>query len=107
MSNTISAILPVLQDSANMIGRELVGFIPACFKNASAARAGYNQTINYPIVPALSAAAVAPANVAPAGTDVTQGAGTITMDNLRKVSWNWTGEERRALSNGDIAPYQD
>jgi hypothetical protein len=107
MSNTISAILPILQDRANTVGRELVGFIPACYKNASAQRAGYNQVINYPIVPALAAAAVAPAATAPAGTDITQAAGSIVMDNLRKVSWNWTGEERRALNNGDIAPYSD
>ena len=107
MANTLTAIIPTLQDAANIVGRELVGFIPACYKNASAARAGYNQTINYPIVPTLSAAAVTPAATAPAGTDITQAAGTIVMDNLRKVSWNWTGEERRALENGDIAPYQD
>lgn len=107
MSNTLTAIIPTLQDSANTVGRELVGFIPACYKNISAARAGYNQTVNYPIVPTLAAAAVTPAATAPAGTDITQGAGSIVMDNLRKVSWNWTGEERRALMNGDIAPYQD
>ncbi len=107
MANTLTAIIPTLQDSANMIGRELTGFIPACYKNTSATRAGYNQTINYPIVPTLSAAAVTPAATAPAGTDIIQDAGTIIMDNLRKVSWNWTGEEGRALMNGDIAPYQD
>jgi hypothetical protein len=107
MANTLTAIIPVLQDSANMIGRELVGFIPACYKNISASRAGYNQTVNYPIVPTLAAGAVTPAATAPAGTDITQQAGSIVMDNLRKVSWNWTGEERRALNNGAIAPYQD
>jgi hypothetical protein len=107
MANTLTAIIPTLQDSANMIGRELVGFIPASYKNTSASRAGFNQTINYPIVPTLTAAAVAPAATPPAGTDIVQGAGSITMNNLRKVSWNWTGEERRALENGDIAPYQN
>lgn len=107
MANTLTAIIPTLQDAANVVGRELVGFIPACFKNSSASRAGYNQTVNYPIVPSLSAAAVTPTNVSASGTDITQQAGSIVMDNLRKVSWNWTGEERRALSNGDIAPYQD
>src|SRR6185436_20484512 len=107
MANTLTAIIPTLQESANTIGRELVGFIPACYKNVRATRAGFNQTLNYPIVPTLSAAAVTPAATPPAGTDITQQAGTIVMDNLRKVSWNWTGEERHALQNGDIAPYQD
>ena len=107
MTNNLNAIIPILQDSANMIARELVGFIPGSFKNTSAARAGWNQTVNYPVVPALAAQNVVPANVPPAGTDITQGAGAIVMSNLRKVSWNWVGEERRALENGDIAPYQD
>ena len=29
------------------------------------------------------------------------------MTNLKKVSWNWTGEEARALNAGDIGPYAD
>ena len=107
MANNFSAILPILQDAANQVGRELTGFIPASYRNTSAARAGHNQVVNYPIVPALSAGAVTPAATAPAGADITPTAGTITMNNLRKVSWNWTGEEMRSLENGDIGPYRD
>lgn len=107
MSNTLTAILPILQDAAKIVGREQVGFITACYRNISAARAGLNQTVNYPIVPALSDAAVAPAATSPAGTDIVQDAGAISMDTLRKVSWNWTGEEQRALENGDKSPFAD
>src|SRR6185369_16704656 len=107
MSNTFTAILPVLQEAANIVGREQVGFIPACFKNTSASRAGLNQTINYPIMPVMASANVTPAATSPAGTDLTPTAGTITMNTLKKVSWNWTGEEARAMANGDIAPYRD
>lgn len=107
MANTLTAIIPTLQRSANMVGRELTGFIAASFRNASAAQAALNQTVNYPIVPTLSAASVTPAATPPAGADIVQEAGSIVMNNLRKVSWNWTGEERRALMNGDIAPYED
>jgi hypothetical protein len=32
---------------------------------------------------------------------------SVTMDNLRKVSWNWTGEEQRSLEGGDKAPFAD
>jgi len=107
MANNFSAILPILQDQANIVGREQVGFIPACFKNTSASRAGLNQTVNYPIVPALATASVAPAATAPAGTDIVTTAGSIVMDQIKKVSWNWTGEETVAVMNGDIGPYQD
>jgi hypothetical protein len=107
MANTITAIIPTLQTSANKVAREGAGFVQACYKNVDATRAGYNQTLNYPIVPALTAAAVTPTNVSSSGTDIVQEAGTIVMDNLRKVSWNWTGEQTRALMNGDIAPFKD
>src|SRR5215831_2621498 len=107
MANTLTAILPVLQDAANTVARELVGFIPAVYRNVSANRAGYNQTINYPVVPAFATSSVTPAATPPAGTDVIQGAGSIVMNQLRKTSWNFTGEEQRGLMNGDIAPYND
>jgi len=107
MSNTFTAILPILQDAANKVGREQVGFIPASYRNVSAARAGLNQVVNYPIVPTLTAGSVTPAATSPAGTDLVVGAGILKMDTLQRTSWNWTGEERVALQNGDIGPYRD
>jgi hypothetical protein len=107
MANTISAILPILQDAATVVGREQVGMIPAVFKNTSVARAGLNQTVNYPIVPTLSSASVTPAATSSAGTDMTIAAGSMSMSNLKKVSWNFTGEQEAALQNGDIGPMSD
>lgn len=107
MANVFSAILPTLQRAANKVGREMTGLVPAAYRNIEAAQAAHNQTVNYPIVPAGSVSSVTPAATAPAGTDITPTAGTITMSNLKKYSWNWTGEEARALQNGDIGPYSD
>src|SRR5262249_20420332 len=103
----LSAILPILQDSANIVGREQVGFTMACYKNVTAARAALNQTVNYPIVPTLSAAAVTPAATAPAGTDHPPGGGSSMIGKVAKDSWNWTGEEQRSLENGDKGPFAD
>ncbi len=107
MANDFSNILPILQDRANIVGRELTGFINASYRNVSADRAAKDQDVKYPIVPALASASVTPAATSPAGTDVTPTAATIEMTNLKKVSWNWTGEEARSLQNGDVGPYQD
>ena len=107
MANTLTGILPILQDALNIVGREQVGFTMACYKNVSSARAGKDQVVNYPTVPALAAGSVSPAATAPAGTDIVQANGSVTMDNLRKVSWNWTGEEQRSLEGGDKAPFAD
>jgi len=107
MANDFSNILPILQDRANVVGRELTGFIGASYRNVSAARAAKDQDVKYPIVPAGTTSSVTPAATAPAGTDITPTAGTIEMTNLKKYSWNWTGEEMRSLENGDIASYRD
>ncbi len=107
MANTISAILPVLQDAATVVGREQTGFIASCFKNTSVSRAGLNQTVNYPVVPQGTTASVTPAATSSAGTDMTVAAGSISMTNLKKYSWNFTGEQEAALSNGDIAVFRD
>lgn len=107
MANVITAILPILQTAANKVARENAGFVAAAYRNVDAARAGYNQTVNYPIVPAFAIESVSPTNVSSEGTSVTQAAGSITMDQLKKVSWHFTGEQTRALMNGDVGPYQD
>lgn len=107
MSNTISAILPILQTAAYRVPRETAGFINACYKNTSETRAGKDQVVNYPIMPKLTSASVTPAATSSTGTDITVSADSIKMDNLKKVTWNWEGEPMRALKNGDIAPFQD
>jgi hypothetical protein len=107
MANDFSNILPILQDKANVVGRELTGFIAASYRNTSAARAGKDQDVKYPIVPAMTSATVTPAATAPAGSDLTPTSATMEMSNLKKVSWNWTGEEAEAIQNGDLSQYGD
>lgn len=107
MANDFSNVLPILQDEANVVGRELTGFTAAAYKNISASRAGLNQTVEYPVVPAGSTASVTPAATAPAGTDMTPTKGTMSMSNLKKYSWNFTGEQAAALRNGDKGNYED
>lgn len=107
MANTLTAILPVVYEAADIVSRELTGFIPACFRNSSAARAAKDQTITYPVVGAMTAADVTPSNVSSTGTDQTIGSGSMTISKVRKVTFNWTGEESLALSNGDAPQGQN
>ncbi len=101
MANTLTAVLPTIYEAADIVSRELTGFIPAVFRNSSAERAGKDQTISYPIVGAMTAADITPAATSSSGTDRTITAGSMTISKMRKVSFNWTGEEQRSLSNGD------
>ena len=83
MANDFSNILPILQDKANVVGRELTGFVNASYRNVSAERAAKDQDVKYPIVPALASASVTPAATSPAGTDITPTSATIEMTNLK------------------------
>lgn len=101
MANTLTAVIPSIYEGLDMVSRELVGFIPACYKNSTAERAGKDQTISYPVVGTMAAADVTPAATSSSGTDRTITAGSMTISKSRKVTFNWTGEEQRSLSNGD------
>jgi hypothetical protein len=101
MANTLTSVIPVIYEAADIVSRELTGFIPAVFRNSTAERAALNQTVTYPIVPTMAAADITPAATSSAGTDITVGSGSMTISKSRKVSFNWTGEEQTALGNGD------
>lgn len=101
MANSLSSVLPTIYLAADKVCREMTGFIPASFRNSSAKRAAKNQTITYPVVPAMTAADITPAATSSSGTDQTIGSGSMSIAKSRKVSFNWTGEETLALRNGD------
>jgi len=107
MANTLTAILPTIYEAADQVARELTGFIPAVYLNAAATRAAKGQIIGYPIVGSMAAADITPGNIAPAGADQTINAGSMTISKSRKVSFNWTGEESRSLSVGDVPQGQN
>lgn len=105
MANTLSSILPTIYRAADVVSRELVGFIPAVFRNSEATRAAKDQSVTYPVVSSMAAADITPANVSASGTDRTIGSGTMTISKSRKVTFNWTGEEQRSLGVGDAPQY--
>lgn len=101
MANNLNSVLPTIYLAADKICREMTGFIPASFRNSSAQRAAKDQTITYPIVPAMTAADISPGATSSSGTDQTIGAGSMSISKSRKVSFHWTGEQTLSLRNGD------
>lgn len=99
MANSLTAVLPSIQQAADMVAREYVGFIGGVYRNSSAERAGLNDTITYDVVPAMTAADITPAATSSSGTDQTIGSGTMSISKSRKVSFHWTGEQQKTMSN--------
>lgn len=98
-ANTLTGLVPVLYEALDVVSRELVGFIPAVAMNASAEAAALNQTIRIPIAPASSAVSITPANVAPDSGGQTISYTDITISKQYAVPVQWTGDERKSLSD--------
>lgn len=105
MSNTLTGLYPVMYNAMNVVSRELVGFIPAVSRDATAEMAAADQTVRSPVVPAMAIETITPTNIAATGTDQTISYVDITISNQKKVTFNLTGEEEKGLgaSNRPIA----
>jgi len=101
MANTLTAVTPILFEALDVVSRELVGMIPAVSRDSTAERAAKDQTVTYPVVPAITAEDVTP-GAAPADSgDQTIGSGTMTISKSRVAPIRWTGEEQMLLKTGD------
>ncbi len=97
MSNTLSNLIPTIYAAKDVILRELTGFIPAVTMDASGEQAAKDQTIRYPVVPALAAADIAPAATGPDPSATTQGSGTMSISKVRSATFFWEAEEQKGL----------
>lgn len=97
---TITGLLPDIYAAMDVVSREMIGFIPAVSRDASAARAAVGENVRSPIVGPMTAEDLTVTNVA-----ATAPAQTITYIDMqitksRSVPFGITGEENKALNNG-------
>lgn len=98
MANTLTNLIPTIYAAADVILRELTGFIPAVTLFASPEQVAKDQTVTYPIVPSYAAADVAAAATGPDPADTTVGNDTMTISKERSVTFFWTGNDQKGLS---------
>jgi hypothetical protein len=97
MANTLTGLIGTIYKAADTVARELVGFIPAVFKDSSADEVAKDQTITYPIVATRSAADITPAATGPNPSGETLGTGSMTISKSRSVTFPWNGEEAASI----------
>ena len=101
MANTLTNLIPDIYAALNVVSRELVGFIPAVARDASADRVAANQTLRIPIAPLNTAGGNAtPAMSLPSAADQTIANATLTLSKSRFFPFFWSGEEQRAMNMG-------
>lgn len=102
MANTITNLIATLYAALDVVSRELVGFIPAVSRNSTAERAGLNQNVNIPIVPAIVGGDITPGQVPPDDGDQSFGNTTMTITKARYWPVRWTGEEQKTVSHSGV-----
>lgn len=101
MSNTLTGLYPIMYNAMDVVSREMVGMIAAVSRDATAEQAAVNQVVRSPVVPAMTASDITPANIAASGADQTIDTVDITITKQRKVTFNLTGEEERGLGQAN------
>lgn len=100
MPNTLTGLIPTIYSAFDEVGRELVGVIPGCTLDASAARGAIGQTLTSPVTPQATAYDIVPAATAPTDGSQSIGGRSLSISKSRRVPILWNGEEVRGVNTG-------
>lgn len=95
--STLTNLIPYMYEGLDVVSRELVGFIPAVSRDSSAEGAALNQTINIPVVGAVTGGDIAPATTPPDDGNFTPANQTMSITKSRYWPIRWQGEEQVAV----------
>lgn len=98
MANTLTGLIPAAIEALDIVSRELVGFIPAVYRDSSAERAAVDQSITFPVVGARTAVDTSPAAYGPTTVDTSAPGTTVTISKSKAVPFYLTGENSKGLS---------
>lgn len=100
MANTLTSLAADIYKAADVVGRELVGFIPSCTVNAGSERAAVGQTVRSHFTRTVTTSSITPAMTIPEGTDQTVDNKTLTLTKEKGVQIPYTGEDIKFLQGG-------
>jgi len=101
MANTLTSLAADIYKAADVVGRELVGFVPSCTINADGSeQAAVGQTVRSHFTQSVSTSTITPAMTIPEGTDQTVENKTLSISKQKGVQIPYTGEDARFLNGG-------
>ena len=98
-NGSLSALIPSLYQSLDIVSRELVGIIPCATMDAQVSRASVGQLVTSFRTPTAAATDITPGVIPPNDGDQTIGNVTLTITKARRVPFRWNGEEELGLNN--------
>lgn len=96
-ASTLTNLIPYMYEGLDVVSRELVGFIPAVNRDSSAEGAALNQTINIPVVGAVTGGNIAPNTTPPDDGNFTPANTTMSITKSRYWPIRWQAEEQLAV----------
>lgn len=102
MANVLNNLAADIYKAADVVGRELVGFIPSVTINSEAGvRVAKGDTVrsHFTRTPSVNTTDT-PSMTIPEGTDQTVDNKTMTVNNYASVQIPWTGEDIKHVNNG-------
>jgi hypothetical protein len=99
VNSGLTALIPTLFKSLDIVSRELVGAIPSVTLDADVARAAVGQTVMSFKAPSSLATDITPGVTPPNDGDQTLGNVSILITKARRVPFRWNGEEELGLNN--------
>ena len=100
--NTLTNLIPFMYAGMDRVSRALVGFIPAVSRDSTVDAVKIGQTVNVPIVGAITPVSITPGSYAPDTGGVTPGNTTITISNQYAAPIAYNGDEQLAISETGI-----
>ena len=101
MANTLTDLAADIYKAADIVGREVQGFIPSVTVNAGSEAAAQGDTVRAAFTrEATVNSSATPAMTIPEGDDQTIDNKTVTVDQIASVRIPWTGEDIKSVNNG-------
>ncbi|MTH96413.1 P22 phage major capsid protein family protein [Roseibium sp. RKSG952] len=93
MANILDGLAADIYKAADIVGREIVGYIPSCTINAGTEGVAVGQNVNSHFTQKAEAVDIAPSMTIPEGDDQTVDVKQLSLSKQRGVQIPWTGEE--------------
>lgn len=101
MANSFSNLAADIYKAADIVGREVVGFVSSCTINGGTERAAKGDTVRSAFTRAQTVnTTYAPSMTIPEGTDQTVDNKTVVLNSYASVQIPYTGEDIKHLNNG-------